>query len=128
MILWNGSLLQFERTSTVKKHQNHRKNRANNKYFLGDAFPNVYLTQREAECMISLLNHGSTKTISLQLGLSPRTVEFYIRNIKAKLKCNSRSALIASIKKSDFIVTCPDRTLPQASTRKNSKKQTTNNN
>ena len=72
------------------------------KYFLGKHFPNIYLTQREAECIAGLLQHGTMKTIARNLNISHRTVEYYIQNVKAKIQCYTKADLIKHIKKSDF--------------------------
>jgi DNA-binding NarL/FixJ family response regulator len=73
------------------------------RYFLGKAYPDVYLTEREAQCITGLLQHGTMKTIAKHLKLSPRTVEYYIQNVKSKLHCASKMQLLTRIKASDFL-------------------------
>lgn len=53
------------------------------------------LSKRESECAYYLTRGMTMKLIAKTMGLSPRTIEFYIENIKDKLNCNSRSELIA---------------------------------
>lgn len=72
-------------------------------YTLGKKYQNIYLTQREAECVLYLLQGCTIKKAAEKLGLSARTVEFYINNIKAKLKCRTQIELINHIKNSQFM-------------------------
>lgn len=51
------------------------------------------LSSREKECMRYLVNGLCTKEIAAHLKLSPRTVEFYLENIKNKLSCWSKHEL-----------------------------------
>lgn len=71
-------------------------------YFLGKNFPGIYLTQREAECMLNFLKRKTVTEAALELNLSPRTVEFYLKNMKTKLECKSKSELIHKVRESDF--------------------------
>ena len=72
-------------------------------YTLGEKYQNIYLTQREAECVIYLLKGCTIKKVAEKLGLSACTIEFYINNIKAKLKCRTRIELLSHIKNSQFM-------------------------
>ncbi|NQY42712.1 MAG: helix-turn-helix transcriptional regulator [Legionellales bacterium] len=47
--------------------------------------PNVQLTQRELECLKWIRFNKSAKEIASLLGISHRTVEIHIRNIKDKI-------------------------------------------
>lgn len=98
-----GSLLQddlmkiYERKKTTNKKQRIVKN-----YFLSEPFTNIYFTHRELEC-IKLLTAGySNREVSDILGLSERTVEFYIRNMREKTGTMSKSALLELIKMTQF--------------------------
>ena len=53
-----------------------------------------YLTQREAECMMLLLQGLTMKRIGEQLDLSPRTVEYYLKRIKVRTGCRTKKDLI----------------------------------
>ena len=53
-----------------------------------------YLTQREAECMMLLLQGMTMKGIGQQLELSPRTVEYYLKRIKERIGCRTKKELI----------------------------------
>jgi DNA-binding CsgD family transcriptional regulator len=71
-------------------------------YYLGEKLQNLYLTKREAECMFLLLKGKSINTIAAILKLSPRTIEYYLKNIKIKLNCRTKFDLIELILHSDF--------------------------
>ncbi len=71
--------------------------------YLGEVFPGVYFTQREAHCALLLLNGATVKLIAKHLGLSYRTVEYYMDNIKAKIQRRRKGDVIAAILKSDFL-------------------------
>lgn len=51
------------------------------------------LTNREKECLEIMLEGKSSKEIAAQLSLSPRTIEFYLENIKDKIGCWNKSEL-----------------------------------
>lgn len=51
------------------------------------------LTKREKACFLMLLENKSAKQIALDLGLSFRTVEFYLEKTKNKLNCFSKQEL-----------------------------------
>lgn len=66
-------------------------------YYLGDAYPDVYVTKREAESMFWIVQGLTIPQTARELNLSPRTVEFYVRNLKLKLNCDSKKQLIGAI-------------------------------
>lgn len=57
----------------------------------------VYLSRREKECLQHCVRGKSAKQIARILGLSHRTIEHYIDNIKFKLKVTSKSELIDKV-------------------------------
>jgi DNA-binding CsgD family transcriptional regulator len=65
--------------------------------------PDVMLTEREAECLKHALFGRSYKHIGRTLGLSPRTVEFYISNMRVKFNCTNRYQLIEKVRSTDFL-------------------------
>jgi DNA-binding CsgD family transcriptional regulator len=73
------------------------------KYFLGIPYPGIYFTGREAEVMIQLLHGKTLNAAAKYLNLSPRTIEFYVKNMKTKLACRTKSELIGKVFASDFI-------------------------
>jgi DNA-binding CsgD family transcriptional regulator len=88
-----------------KKNKNLQAGRKKemNSYSLGDNFKDISFTQREAECMFLLLKGKTILQVSKILGLSSRTVEFYVKNMKIKLHCRTKSELIGKVLESSFI-------------------------
>lgn len=70
---------------------------------LGKSFPNVYLTEREAQCALLLMLGFTSKESAQKLHLSSRTIEYYQLRIKAKLNMTHRATIIMALLKSDFI-------------------------
>jgi DNA-binding CsgD family transcriptional regulator len=73
------------------------------KYYLGDQFPEIYLTQREAECSYWVIRGLTNKQVADQMQLSPRTIEYYLRNIRCKLNCYSKIHLVKLLQKAAFL-------------------------
>lgn len=63
----------------------------------GNIIDHVYLSQRESQCLYHLIRGKTAKVTAKILGLSPRTVEHYIDNIKVKLCVSSKSELIDKV-------------------------------
>lgn len=72
-------------------------------YYLGDTFPNVYLTKREAECVFWLVQSRTIAEAAAKMALSARTIEFYIKNLKAKLKCHNKKTLLEKLLKTTLL-------------------------
>ncbi|MBN2690200.1 MAG: helix-turn-helix transcriptional regulator [Gammaproteobacteria bacterium] len=70
---------------------------------LGNKFPNIHFSKREAQCMFYLIHGKTIKKTAELLNLSPRTVEFYLKNIKAKTGCKKKPQLIGMVIESDFL-------------------------
>jgi DNA-binding CsgD family transcriptional regulator len=66
-------------------------------------FAAVLLTEREAECLKHVMYGRSYKHIGRTLGISPRTVEFYINNMRTKFHCLNRYDLIEKVRCTDFL-------------------------
>ena len=62
--------------------------------YIGDDISENYLSKRQLSCAKLLLAGMTQKEIAFHLGLSPRTIETYIENIKLKLHCRNKAALI----------------------------------
>jgi DNA-binding CsgD family transcriptional regulator len=72
------------------------------KYRLGEPF-STYFTQREAECIIQLLNGKTMNEAGEVLHLSPRTVEYYLGKIKRKLNCRKKREVIQLVSQTEFV-------------------------
>lgn len=72
-------------------------------YYLGDKYPGVYLTKREAECMFWVVQNHTIVATALKMELSARTVEFYVKNMKLKLHCVSKKQLIDRILQTNLL-------------------------
>lgn len=72
-------------------------------YEIGPAFPGLYLTQREAECVWQLSMGKTLRQTGDALQLSPRTVEYYVRRIREKLGCKTKSDVMQLLHRIEFI-------------------------
>ena len=71
-------------------------------YSLGEGYEGVALTRREAECMLLLLEGKTMPEAAELLALSHRTVEYYVKKVKAKLNCRTKDELIETVMASQF--------------------------
>lgn len=92
---------------TNLKHENGERQKAKfegyKTYKLGDKYGDSYLTRREAECALRIIQGKTILTIAAELQLSPRTVEFYLKNIKSKFRCRTKAELIEKVLHSGFL-------------------------
>jgi DNA-binding NarL/FixJ family response regulator len=91
----------LSKQSVAKKHT--QLTSSLKKYTLGEKYPNLYLTKREAQVIVYYIHGMSTAQVAKALELSRRTVEFYINNMKLKLDCRFKRDLIYKIINSDFL-------------------------
>ncbi len=73
-----------------------------NKYFTKDPSNTTYLTFREFQSLKILANGYSPKEIGAMIGLTSRTVNYYLNNIKKKFGCYKKSQLIQILKDSNL--------------------------
>lgn len=71
-------------------------------FFLCGLPNNLHLTKREAECIFFLLRGFTIKKVASTLDLSPRTVEFYLKNVKHKLACKKKNEVLHLIRQTSF--------------------------
>lgn len=71
-------------------------------YPLGGELADIHFSKQEAKCMVCLLKGKSTKGIARALDLSPRTVEYYVKNMKRKLQCRTKFELMELVSETDF--------------------------
>ena len=61
------------------------------------------LTPREADCLFYTIHGKTAKGIAKLLGISSKTVEYYLANLKSIFKCHSRSELISKAIEQGFL-------------------------
>lgn len=99
-----SSLLAEDKQSTINRASNGPvSNRAIAVCGLGAKYGDLYFTRRESECMLWLLRGKTISGVAAILKLSPRTVEYYIKNMKSKLGCRTKFELIDLVYTSDFM-------------------------
>jgi DNA-binding CsgD family transcriptional regulator len=90
--------LPFSETKQINRNQFYENNTSMielfneteiTRLYLGDEFDNTYLTRREMDILWLMKEGGNQTSIATQIGLSHRTLETHIKNIKEKLKCNT---------------------------------------
>lgn len=79
------------------------RSRSFKKYPIGESYPNLYFTEREAQTIFHFLYGRTTAQVAAILGLSRRTIEFYVKNMKTKLNCRLKSELICKVRASGFL-------------------------
>ena len=74
-------------------------------YYVGARYPDLYFTQREAECLFYLMRGLTIVATAKMLDLSPRTVEFYVKNMKIKIGVRTKNKLIEKLNEVNFMHT-----------------------
>ena len=66
-------------------------NHSNNisRLFLGEVYPGIYFTRREAQYIHKCAQGKRREEIAAELNISVRTLDCYIQSIKVKLGCRS---------------------------------------
>lgn len=64
----------------------------------------VQFSRREADCLVHFLHGKTANETGLALGLSRRTVEFYVKNMRQKVGCRTKAELISIVKDGDFVL------------------------
>ena len=72
------------------------------RYTIGGEFGDKYLTRQEARCMACFLKGATMKRVANTLGLSPRTVEYYVNNMRKRLGFHSKYELVLKIARTPF--------------------------
>ncbi len=79
-----------------------KKKKSQDRYYLDCENDDTYLTRQEARCMVCFLRGATVSAAADILELSPRTVEYYVNNMKKRLGCNAKYELIQLVIESGF--------------------------
>ena len=72
-------------------------------YFLDHPFEDIHLTPREAETMFWIAQDYTLAATAHKMSLSSRTIEFYVKNMKAKLCCANKKEMIKKILQTNLL-------------------------
>ena len=101
--LYNKESLEL--TNLLSKNEPENKFKT---YTVGAAkFSEIKLSEKEHECLFYLIRGKSCKKIGKILGLSFRTIEDYLVNLKIKFNCNSKGELIESAIQKGYLYDLP---------------------
>lgn len=73
------------------------------KYCLDKSQISTVFTIRESQCLTYLINDQTIEQTADALNVSPKTVEFYLKNMKEKLGCVDEKELIEKLKITNLI-------------------------
>ena len=104
----NERRISFTNIADIKAKKSKSKlksSRKRSRYMckLGNNYPGIYFTRREAECMWHLIQGKTIKLAAAAMQLSCRTIEFYLENMKKKIDCKTKPELIELILQTDFL-------------------------
>ncbi len=99
----HGCLGMVDDEEKLRVMRSTQKPRVRKEYGLGQQYLNVHFSQREADCMVLLLEGMLVREVAEELGLSVRTAEYYVLNMRAKLGCQTKVELLDVVAKSDFV-------------------------
>lgn len=68
----------------------------------------IKFSKREIDCLREFYKHKIAREIATELGLSVRTVQHYLENIKNKLACESKTDLFVNLKKMEILNIYPE--------------------
>jgi DNA-binding CsgD family transcriptional regulator len=98
-----GQLGVREQSARYRRTHGRKEKGSGKCYSLGEDYPGATLTPREAQCMVHLLQGKTQAKVAEAMGLSRRTIEFYVRNMKLKLGCETQPELIEFVYGSEFL-------------------------
>jgi DNA-binding CsgD family transcriptional regulator len=84
--------------SSFVKHDDGELKFPVNKFCFGTEYGDTFLSRQEFNCLRQIALGRSQKHIGEELGLSPRTVESYVINIKNKLNAETKEELVGYYK------------------------------
>jgi DNA-binding CsgD family transcriptional regulator len=92
----NSNIIDYSRFIFNTSKKIYQTSKRSFSYIIDDGSINTYkLSKRQIGCLFFLLRGRTNKEISNILGLSSRTVESYINEIKLKMKCLTKGHIVA---------------------------------
>ena len=73
-------------------------------YLQQEEYQNTKLSQREVDCIFYLIQNKTAIETAELMNISRRTVESYIENIKIKLACESKAAIIKKFRNNQYLL------------------------
>ncbi len=73
---------------------------------MGKQFRHQRLSKREIQCLLGILQGKTSKSIAKEVNLSHRTVESYTLKLKKKFDAHSKSELVRTVLKTNFLDDC----------------------
>ncbi|MGB6976191.1 MAG: helix-turn-helix transcriptional regulator [Gammaproteobacteria bacterium] len=101
----NGKAKSSEISSEEKSEQSKKSpkiKKPDDRYLLTGKNNKMQLSHREEQCVSCMILGKTLNDMSKCLSLSVRTVEFYVKNIRGKMKCRTREELIKMVLSSTF--------------------------
>ncbi len=86
------------------------------RYYLGEAFPGIYLSGRQAQCMAYFILGYSNARVAKLLNLSWRTIDAYVIDMRQKLHFFSKKTMIEKVKQTSFMQYIDELTKPTLKT------------
>lgn len=72
-------------------------------FLLSKPLQGIALTKREVQVLYLICNGCTNKVVAECMGLSERTTEYYVKNIRTKTKTNSKLELVRHVIQTDFL-------------------------
>lgn len=100
------SMIEAKRQAMKNQHKTVTRKKPLIRYYLNKRHT-IYLSQREAECVVLFLEDYNDAKAAAVLGITERTVEYYVQKIKEKLGCHHKRQIMPIIKASAFMEHVP---------------------
>lgn len=99
-------VLQSAPTKSIYIHHeksSRRRSARVSKYYCQLDDEAVHFSKREVQTMELIMDGLTVPKAAGKLNLSPRTVEFYVKNLRSKLKCVSKRELVLLLKQQNIL-------------------------